>query len=108
MLSSARELGERERERERLFKICSKVYFHSLTATNPHFQDAKGNTALHEAGILGNCEILQALFQVLTMSDVNRGNLEGETPLLLAAANGHARATELLLDNGKQNEKCGL
>ena len=34
------------------------------------------------------------------MSDVNRGNLEGESPLFLAAAHGHVKATDLLLDNG--------
>jgi ankyrin repeat protein len=34
------------------------------------------------------------------MNDINTANFEGETPVFLAAANGHYAAAELLLDNG--------
>ena len=67
---------------------------------DPRLQDAKGNTALHEASIVGDCQILNFLFSILVMNDINTANFEGETPLFLAAANGHYAAAELLLDNG--------
>jgi ankyrin repeat protein len=63
-------------------------------------QDAKGNMALHEAAIQGDCNIFNILFSVLSMKDINCENFEGETPLFLAAAHGHLKATELLLDYG--------
>jgi len=75
---------------------------------DPRLQDNKGNTALHEAGIRGDPQILNFLFGAdLSLSDLNKMNHEGETPLFLAASNGHYAATELLLDQGMKslNEK---
>ncbi len=67
-------------------------------------QDAKGNMALHEAAIQGDCEIINILFSVLSMKDINCENFEGETPLSLASAHGHLKAAELLLDYGNSIE----
>ena len=68
---------------------------------DPRLQDYKGNTALHEAGIRGDPQILKFLFGAdLSLSDLNRQNHEGETPLFLAASAGHFAVTELLLDQG--------
>ena len=65
-------------------------------------QDAKGNMVLHEAAIQGDCNIFNILFSVLSMKDINCGNFESETPLFLAAAHGHLKAAELLLDYGNE------
>ena len=49
---------------------------------DPRLQDNKGNTALHEAGIRGDPHILEFLFGAdLSLSDLNKQNNEGETPL---------------------------
>jgi len=68
---------------------------------DPRLQDSKGNTALHEAGIRGDTQILNFLFNAdLSLNDLNRQNFEGETPLFMAAANGHYAAADVMLDKG--------
>ena len=62
--------------------------------------DLKGNTALHEAAIQGDKAIIKILFSVLSLQAINKQNLDGATPLYLAAFHGHVGAVQLLIDGG--------
>ena len=62
-------------------------------------KDDSANGVLHLASTVGNSEILKTLIQKSPL-DTNRLNSQGQSPLLLAAANGHLSPVTTLLEAG--------
>ncbi|XP_042510985.1 protein ACCELERATED CELL DEATH 6-like isoform X1 [Macadamia integrifolia] len=77
-------------------ELLNLQVFHGLTAKN-----CKGNTVLHEAAKVGALEIAMLLIQK-EESLICEPNLMGETPLYLAAANGHTNMFWYLARNNSQ------
>lgn len=65
--------------------------------------DHHGNNALCHSAMTGNKDILQKVLQECLRSklDVDQKNMRGQTPLLLAAQNGHLEAAKILVEKGK-------
>lgn len=61
-------------------------------------KDMKEGDSLHSAATIGNCDILKLLKS--NHQNVNSRNNNGETPLMLAAQNGHAELCKALLQAG--------
>ena len=62
--------------------------------------DDSANGVLHLASTVGNSEILKLLIQKGPILDINSLNSQGQSPLLLAAANGHHTSVAILLEAG--------
>ena len=62
-------------------------------------KDCNGRTAMHIASIKGNYDIVEYFFET-DKSVLKETDVEGWTPLLIAARNGHAKICELLMTEG--------
>ena len=71
-----------------------------LIAHDAHLNaiDDSANSVLHLASTVGNSEILKILLQRVSFLDINGLNGQGQSPLLLAAANGHHTSVAILLE----------
>ena len=67
-------------------------------------KDDLANGVLHLASTAGSSEILKVLIQKGPFLDINSLNNQGQSPLLLAAGNGHYTSTAILLENGGDTE----
>ncbi|MCJ1454378.1 hypothetical protein MMC28_004731 [Mycoblastus sanguinarius] len=63
-------------------------------------KDDSANGVLHLASTVGSSEILKILIQRGPPLDINGLNGQGQSPLLLAAANGHHTSVAILLEAG--------
>ena len=63
-------------------------------------KDDLANGVLHLASMVGSPEILKILIQRGPSLDLNGLNSQGQSPLLLAAANGHHTSVAILLEAG--------
>lgn len=63
-------------------------------------KDDLANGVLHWASVAGSSEILKLLIQRGPSLDINGLNGQGQSPLLLAAANGHHTSVAILLEAG--------
>ena len=62
--------------------------------------DNQANGVLHLSSTSGATEIMRFLLETDPSLDMNARNSEGQTPLLLAAKNGHHASVAILLDSG--------
>lgn len=67
---------------------------------NPDVKNRSGSTPLMAACERGSIETVKILLMNNPKADVNASDKHGETPLSLAAANGHSRITALLINAG--------
>lgn len=63
-------------------------------------KDDSANGVLHLASTVGSSEILKILIQRGPFLDINGLNVQGQSPLHLAAANGHHTPVAILLEAG--------
>ena len=63
-------------------------------------KDDLANGVLHLASTVGSSEVLKILIQRGPFLDINGLNGQGQSPLLLAAANGHHTSVAILLEAG--------
>jgi ankyrin repeat protein/predicted DNA-binding WGR domain protein len=73
---------------------------------SPKIKSREGKAPIHYAAESGAAEVLSLLAKV---SDVNQPGGDRKTPLMYAAANGHYKCVEILLDNGAKvtaKDKC--
>lgn len=66
--------------------------------------DNQANGVLHLSSASGATEILRFLLETDPSLDMNARNSEGQTPLLLAAKNGHHASVAILLDSGADSQ----
>ena len=66
--------------------------------------DDQANGVLHLSSASGATEILSFLLEREPSLDMNARNSEGQTPLLLAAKNGHHACVSILLDSGADTQ----
>ena len=66
--------------------------------------DDQANGVLHLSSARGATEIIRFLLETDRSLDINARNSEGQTPLLLAAKNGHHPSVALLLDSGASTQ----
>ena len=66
--------------------------------------DDQANGVLHLSSARGATEITRFLLETDRSLDINARNSEGQTPLLLAAKNGHHPSVALLLDSGASTQ----
>ena len=59
-----------------------------------------GQTALHNAAMIGHSEVVAELLKATSGVDVNARNHAGRTPLFSAALNGHLDIVIQLVDSG--------
>lgn len=67
---------------------------------NIHATDNQASGVLHLAATYGKTEVLTLLLGKASVLDVEALNSKGNTPLLLAVANGHQSSVVALLDSG--------
>lgn len=67
----------------------------------------KGGTALHHAAARNDVEALKKLLLEEEHLDVDVGNLDNHSPLLMAASLGHVEAVRLLVEQGANVEHTG-
>lgn len=84
---------------ESLERECSETIFEALVqhGSNVHASRRDGTNALHVAGATGNIHYLETLLSLGL--DVNKITVQGNTPVVVAAANGHEQAVRMLLDH---------
>ncbi|KAL2756555.1 hypothetical protein ACRALDRAFT_2026611 [Sodiomyces alcalophilus JCM 7366] len=81
----------------------TEEHIHQLIASLPSVllaTDIAKRTPLHHAALVGKPTVLRAILDVATNSDVDIPDLEGCTPLHLAARNGHEVIVHVLLRHG--------
>ncbi|KAJ8127801.1 hypothetical protein O1611_g5834 [Lasiodiplodia mahajangana] len=66
-----------------------------------------GCTPFHEAAAYGNVEILKLLYERGSKKYINEGDVNANTPLILATSNGMYDATKWLLSVGAAIEQAG-
>gem|GEM_PF-1824612 len=72
---------------------------------NIRHANAKGLTALHIASEKGWCQLAKTLIAHEPQPDLNATDATGDTPMKLAARNGHTRLMDLLLYSGGSAER---
>jgi ankyrin repeat protein len=69
-------------------------------------KDSNGNTPLAIAASNESCQIAQLEFLLKAGAYIDASNRVGQTPLMLAAANGHASAVKYLLEHKANANHC--
>ena len=77
--------------------IAKLLLHHGASIT---FQDSFGMNSVHFAAASGNAATMGVLLMSAESKAVNAQDVNGSTPLMIAAKNGHAASTKLLLEWG--------
>lgn len=91
--------------RQMLQRVCEKGNYDQAkelieAGADVNHADYAGNTALHEAALMGHTEIVELLLENGARADIQNGSEDLDTPLIDAAANGHVETVKVLLKYG--------